>query len=123
AHALETLPRTSEALASGELHVDKAVELTRFATPETESRLLVWAGGVSCGAIRRKADVVARRSSGEAEEAERSRFLSWWTFDEGRRFGLEAELPSAEGAVVAKVLDRLPRPPPPPAAGGGRRGW
>ena len=107
AHALETLPRTSEALASGELHVDKAVELTRFATPETESRLLVWAGGVSCGAIRRKADVVARRSSGEAEEAERSRFLSWWTFDEGRRFGLEAELPSAQGAVVAKVLDRL----------------
>ena len=107
AHALQTLPRTSEALASGELHVDKAVELTRFATPETESRLLVWAGGVSCGAIRRKADVVARRSSGEAGEAERSRFLSWWTFDEGRRFGLEAELPSAEGAVVAKVLHRL----------------
>jgi hypothetical protein len=93
AHALETLPRTAEAVASGELHVDKAVELTRFATPETESRLLVWAGGVSCGAIRRKADVVARRSSGEAEGAERSRFLSWWTFDEGRRFGLEAELP------------------------------
>ncbi|HKI29208.1 MAG TPA: hypothetical protein VKB32_07275, partial [Actinomycetota bacterium] len=89
------------------LHVDKAVELTRFATPETESRLLVWAGGVSCGAIRRKADVVARRSSGEAEEAERSRFLSWWTFDEGRRFGLEAELPSAQGAVVAKMLDGL----------------
>jgi hypothetical protein len=112
AHALETLPRTSETLASGELHVDKAVELTRFATPETESRLLVWAGGVSCGAIRRKADVVARRSSAEAEEAERSRFLSWWTFDEGRRFGLEAELPSAQGAVVAKVLDRLADSPP-----------
>src|SRR4029453_18794841 len=111
AHALETLPRTSEALASGELHVDKAVELTRLATPETESRLLVWAGGVSCGAIRRKADVVARRSSGEAE-AERSRFLSWWTFDEGRRFGLEPELPSAEGAGVAKVLARLRAPAP-----------
>ena len=93
AHALETLPRTSEALASGELHVDKAVELTRFATPETESRLLVWAGGVSCGAIRRRADVVARRESGEAEEAERSRFLSWWTFDEGRRFGLRPSCP------------------------------
>src|SRR4029453_5313877 len=107
AHALEKLPRTSEALGSGELHVDKAVELTRFATPETESRVGGWAGGVSGGAIRRKADIVARRSSGEAEEAERSRFLSWWTFDEGRRFGLEAELPSAQGVVVAKVLDRL----------------
>src|SRR4030095_11800278 len=106
--ALEKLPRTSEALGSGELHVDKAVELTRVATPETESRLLVWAGGVSGAAVGRRADGVARRPSGEAEEADRSRFLSWWTFDEGRRFGLEAELPSAEGAVVAKMLDRAP---------------
>ena len=83
------------------------MELTRFATPETESRLLVWAGGVSCGAIRRKGDVAARRSVEETEDAERSRFLTWWTYDDGRRFGIEGELPSAQGAVVAKTLDRL----------------
>jgi uncharacterized protein DUF222 len=39
-HALEHLPRTSEALAAGELGLDKVVELTRFAAPETEDRLL-----------------------------------------------------------------------------------
>ena len=107
AHALESLPRTSEALASGELHVDKVVELTRFATPETESRLLVWAGGVSCGAIRRRGDVAVRRAVADAEDVERSRYLSWWTFDDGRRFGIEGELPSAQGAIVARTLDRL----------------
>jgi hypothetical protein len=33
--------------------------------------------------------------------------VSWSNFDEGRRFGLEAELPAAQGAVVAKALERL----------------
>jgi Domain of unknown function (DUF222) len=109
AHALESLPSVAGALASGELHMDKAVELTRFATPETESRLLIWAGGVSCGAIRRKADVATRRTRDEVVDVERSRSLMWWTFDDGRRFGLQGELPSAHGAVVAKALDRLAR--------------
>jgi hypothetical protein len=107
AHALESLPEVSEALESGELHLDKAVELTRFATPETESRLLVWAGGVSCGAIRRKADVSVRRAMDDVEGIERSRSLTWWTFDDGRRFGIEGELPPAQGAVVARALDDL----------------
>jgi uncharacterized protein DUF222/HNH endonuclease len=107
AHALEALPRVSDALASGELHMDKAVELTRFATPENESRLLIWAGGVSCGAIRRKADVATRRTRDDLVDVERSRALTWWTFDEGRRFGMQGELPSTQGAVVAKAIERL----------------
>ena len=32
--------------------------------------------------------------------------MSWWYFDEGRRFGLEAELPAAQGAFVAQALER-----------------
>src|SRR5262245_44534088 len=107
AHALEALPSVSDAIGSGELHLDKAVELTRFATPETESRLLIWAVGASCGAIRRKADVATRRTREDLVDVERSRSLTWWTFDEGRRFGMQGELPSAQGAVVAKALDRL----------------
>jgi len=39
-HALEGLPWVGEAFARGELGVDKVVELTRFATAETEARLL-----------------------------------------------------------------------------------
>lgn len=107
ARALQSLPAVAEALGSGELHLDKVVELTRVATPETESRLLVWAGGVSCGAIRRKADVAMRRTVEQVEGVERSRSLTWWTFDDGMRFGIEGELPPAQGAVVAKALDDL----------------
>lgn len=107
AYALESLPDVSEAFASGELGIDKVVELTRFATPTTEARLVAWARGVSSGCIRRRADLAIRQSIQEAEDAERTRSLSWWYFDDGRRFGLEAELPAVQGAVVAKALERL----------------
>jgi hypothetical protein len=107
AHALPDLPKISEAFSAGELGVDKVVELTRFATPEAEADLLRWARGVSCGAIRPKGDLAIRAALDEVIDVERSRSLSWWYFDEGRRFGLEAELPAAQGAVVAKTLERL----------------
>ena len=107
AHALQGLPRISEAFASGELGIDKVVELTRFATPESESRLTVWAIGVSWGAIRHKGDLAIRASIEEAADVDRDRTLSWWYFDEGRRFALEAELPAVQGAVVARALERL----------------
>src|SRR3989304_8397974 len=42
-HALEGLPRISEALEEGELGIDKVVELCRFASPATEARPLSWA--------------------------------------------------------------------------------
>ncbi|MBI2237948.1 MAG: DUF222 domain-containing protein [Actinobacteria bacterium] len=107
AHALEGLPLLSEAFCSGELGIDKVVELARFATPLTEGRLIRWARGVSCACIRRRADLAARQSIEDARDADRTRFLHWWYLDEGKRFGLEAELPASQGAVVAKALERL----------------
>ncbi len=107
AHALEYLPRIGEAFSSGELGVDKVVELTRFATPETETRLITWANRVSGAAIRHKADLAAAQPIEEVQEVEHSRSVSWWYSDEGKRFGLEADLPAAQGAVVAAALDRL----------------
>jgi hypothetical protein len=107
AHALPDLPRISDAFSEGELGIDKVVELTRFATPGAEANLLRWARGVSCGAIRRKGDLAIRAAVDDVVDVERSRSLSWWYFDEGRRFGLEGELPAAQGAVVAKTLERL----------------
>jgi hypothetical protein len=76
AHALEKLPRIAQALFSGELGIDKVVELARFATPQTEARLIFWARGVSAACIRRRADLDARRSEEEALAAERARFVS-----------------------------------------------
>jgi len=106
AYALEDLPLLSEAFASGDLGIDKVVELTRFATPETEPRLIRWAQGVSCGCIRHRGDL-ARQSIQEVQESEQGRRLTWWYFQENSRFGLTAELPAADGAVVATALERL----------------
>jgi hypothetical protein len=107
AHALESLPLISEAFSSGDLGIDKVVELTRFATPSTERGLIPWARGVSCGAIRHRGDLALKREINETKDAEETRFVSWGYFDDGRRFGLEAEFPAAQGAVVAKALERL----------------
>jgi len=107
AHALDVLPLISDALARGDLGLDKAVELTRFAVAETEARLLRWALDVSCAAIRRRGDVEARMSRAELLDVERDRSVVWWYYDDGRRFGLQADLPAADGAIVAKAIERV----------------
>ena len=104
-HALERLPAISEAFSSGSLGIDKVVELTRFATAETEVRLLRWAARVSGAAIRHRGDLEARRQLQEAQQAEERRFLQWWYTEDS--FQLRGELPLAQGAIVAKALDRV----------------
>jgi hypothetical protein len=54
AHALPQLPGIADAFEAGRLALDKVVELCRFATPETEAKLLAWALRVSPAAIRRR---------------------------------------------------------------------
>ncbi len=107
ARALEGLPRLSEAFSGGRLGMDKVVELARFATPETEARLIRWAEEVSCATVRRKGDLAVRASIEEVVEAEDARSLSWWHTDEGRRIGLLAELPAAQGAIVVRAIERM----------------
>jgi hypothetical protein len=112
ARALERLPRLALALERGELGIDKAVELARFATPRDEARLIRWAQQVSCGAVRRRGDLAERASRQETTEPERDRFLQWWYTQDGRRLGLEAELPAAQGAVVVRTIERMAREVP-----------
>jgi hypothetical protein len=107
AHALEHLSDLSRAFSTGELGIDKVVELARFATFESEAGLIRWATFVSCAAVRRKADLEVRRAIDDVREAERARFLNGWHLDDGNRLGLEAELPSAQGAIVASALQRV----------------
>ncbi|MFN2490348.1 MAG: DUF222 domain-containing protein [Actinomycetota bacterium] len=107
AHALPSLPCLSAALESGTLSLDKTVELCRFATPKTERNLISWARRVTVWGIRRKADLAARPDREGTIEADRSRFLSLWWFDDGKRLGLEGSFPADQGAVIAKALDRM----------------
>jgi hypothetical protein len=115
AHALEHLPRLSDALERGALCLDKVIELARFASPETEKELIGWARRVSVGAIRHKGDRANRAALEEVRAAERARFVRWWWFDDGTRLGLEAEFPAAQGATITNALrriaDRLPMLP------------
>jgi hypothetical protein len=100
------LPAVAGALESGQLGIDKVVELCRFATPERERDLVEWAADATCATIRRRADLEVRAATDETLEFERNRSLRYWYEDGGRRFGLEASMPSAQGAVVAKALSR-----------------
>jgi hypothetical protein len=109
AHALEGLPKTGSSLAHGQLSLDQVVELCRFATSETEVGLLRWAQTVSTGAIRRRGDREIRQSLHDTQDADKDRRLSWWWTDEGRRLGLQAELPAAEGAKVLTTIEQLAR--------------
>jgi hypothetical protein len=107
AHALEHLSDLARAFSTGELGIDKVVELARFASFESEAGLIRWATFVSCAAVRRRADLEVRRAIDDVRDAERARFLNWWHLDDGNRLGLEAELPAAHGAVVASALQRV----------------
>jgi hypothetical protein len=105
--ALAALPHIGAALAHGVLGIDQVVELTRFATPETERGLVAWARERASGTVRRRADLERRRERSELVSAERDRRLATWYSPDGTRFGLEAELPADQGAVVEGALARL----------------
>jgi Domain of unknown function (DUF222)/HNH endonuclease len=107
ARALESLPRVAEALSSGELGIDKVVEVTRFATAESERDLVAWARTVPSGRIRERGDLELRRRADEVRTVEQGRSVRWSFTDEGRRFELFAELPASQGTVVANALSRM----------------
>jgi hypothetical protein len=106
AHALASLPRLARSLATGELSLDKVCELARFANRASETGLATWAAKVSVATIRHRGDLELRRTAEQVLEPERARFLDTWYTDDGR-FGLQAELPAAQGRVVERALERL----------------
>lgn len=106
AFALEHLARTSDALESGALSIDKVVELARFATPATERKLITWARRVSPGAIKAAADAACCKPLEEVADDDRARSCRWGFYDDGTNFFLQADLPCEQGAVVAKALER-----------------
>ncbi len=105
-HAITELPQVTGALRRGRLPLDKVTELTRFATPATEAELIDWAAGVSCAALRAKADRATRDPIEEVRAEDRNRRLEWW-LDDNRRLWFEGCLPAEQGALVTTALDRL----------------
>jgi Domain of unknown function (DUF222) len=102
--ALEGLPRIAEALSTGLLGLDKVIELTRFATAQSEVELIGWAKVRSVGRIRQEAELLARRSLEEAKDAEEVRSLTHWYED--TRFVMHADLPAHYGPGIIGALKR-----------------
>ena len=106
AHALSGLPLTSEALETGALGLDKVVELTRFATADSEARLITWATRVSVAAVRAEAERAAAPEPEETRDHERARSLGWWWYEDHRAVGVEGYFPAAQGAAIVAALQR-----------------
>ena len=105
-HALKTLPLTTAALANGTLSLDKVVELTRFATPETERKLITWGRRVTPAGIRERADKAVEKPLEAVKECFRTRALKFWEIDT-ERSGFEGVLPSDQAAIFRAAIDRL----------------
>jgi hypothetical protein len=106
AHALEKLPQISAAFESGELSQDKMIQLTRFATADTEAQLVRWSRRVSVNAVRAKADLANAPAVEQVKAADRERLLRWWYFDEGTRLGFEGSMPADQGAIFVSAIER-----------------
>jgi hypothetical protein len=105
AYALEELPVTAAALASGTLGLDKVVELSRFATPETERGLIKWAQRVTPRAIRKRADKNGKPDTDEALQALKDRYVRFNERLDGC-MEIEAVVPLADGIKIEKALKR-----------------
>lgn len=106
AHAIEHLPVVSEALQNGEVSLELAVQLTRFATPETEAKLLRWSKTVSLKCVREAADEAHRADLDEVRTNDASRSFGWRTIEGGRATAFFGRLPAEQAAVVTSALER-----------------
>ena len=112
AHALPHLPLIAQAHRAGSLCLDKTVELTRFATADTEEDLLRWAAGVSTRRVRERADEEVGRKIEEIREVHDARSVT--TSRDSSFWYLDAQLPLEEGVAIeqellARALE-LPKP-------------
>lgn len=112
AHVLENLPFLGKALENGTLSLEKVVQLARFATPETERKLISWARRRSLNAVRDRAILETRRPPQEARDAHEARYLRFYPLDEIGSIGLDGRLPAAHGALVAKTIEEIAKDVP-----------
>ena len=115
ARALENLPRTSAAMASGRLSYSKVREITRVASVETEDFLLQIAEHGTAQHV--ESFVRAYRRSQQSEELSREagqrrdRFLGYRYGEDGSLI-LHAQLPAEIGALLVQAIEAALAQPP-----------
>lgn len=112
AHALEELPKIAGAYADGKLSWDQVRAVTRFATPETDETLAEEAQRQSTAHLNRMARRRRPVDPSDESEAHRTRRLNLRWDDARHLLLLSGQLPKAEGAIVAKALERIAQQAP-----------
>jgi len=107
ARALRALPRVSEALASGELSYSKARAITRVATPDSESYLLMIARHGTASHVEKLVRAYRRverlQESARARSTNGQRALRWGYEDDGS-MTITLRLPAEQGALVLQAI-------------------
>lgn len=86
------------------MSIDKVVELTRFATPKTERKLITWARKVSVATIRARADELASKDRQDLKEKRHGRHLRYR--HEEDNFWIDVLVPAAVGVPLFAALDK-----------------
>lgn len=104
AHALEELPVIAAAYAEGRLSTEQVIAAAEIATPGTDQAVAEQAeqrpGWWLTSAAR-----AARAARRAAKDLDNQRFVDYWFDDDA--FRLAGRLPAADGAVVARALERI----------------
>ncbi|MDH3317845.1 MAG: 13E12 repeat family protein [Gammaproteobacteria bacterium] len=107
AHALETLPRISEAFRSGRISYSKVRAMTRAATPENEAELMNVAWYGTAAHVEKLTRYYRRAKEAEALEAANDRHekrgLEWYYGDDGM-LEIRCRLDPEDGARFVKAL-------------------
>lgn len=112
AHALDMLPAIAEAYADGRISWDKVVALASFATPDEDAWLAEVAQTHTPFQIEHIAKWRRRITREETDRAYDARYLRCGPHRDGS-YRINGRLPAAEGAVVAKAIERTAEQLPP----------
>ncbi|MDZ7842150.1 MAG: DUF222 domain-containing protein [Gammaproteobacteria bacterium] len=107
AHALEDLPRISEAFRTGRLSFSKVRAMTRVATPDNEDYLLMIADHGTAAHVERLVRgyrSVKRIEALEAENDRHDRRALSWHFDDDGSLEIKGRLTPEQGARVMQAL-------------------
>ena len=108
ARALENLPRTSEALRTGQLSYAKVRAITRVATPESEATLLEFARAASAARLEQRVRMwkqLSREGELTAEQVRhRNRALSVFVDGDGM-YAIRGRLEPEVGAMLMRAIE------------------
>lgn len=105
AEGLESLPETFEALKSGDISVDVAGQIVKFATPEEDAKL----AGEAAKWTPSQAEAIARQrraiSQSEARRLHESRSFHWRYDRDRRHVNFNILLPAADAEALISAIE------------------